>query len=282
LRYRDCGKEAWVPPFGSRLWQALIEEAARVPVVRAALNRSYKREFDVMRGSARIFYGLYQSFPEAIRDISPGSPEGHDSEVVALRLAGEAQVRPSDYPILFWLHELLPDCRLLFDLGGGVGISYFAYRRLLRFPPGMTWLIDELPSVAALGARLASRESDPELRYTSSIDELAHADILLASGSLHLIEDPFDLLRSAAALPPHFLINKVPLVDRPSAVTLHNLGPAFCAYHLFNRAQFVDEIRSLGYELQDEWATPDLSERIPYFPEYRLTAYTGFYFRKAR
>jgi putative methyltransferase (TIGR04325 family) len=281
LHYRDFCKEAWVR-FGSRLWQALIEEAACIPAVRAALNRSYKREFDATRGSARIFYGIYRSFPEAIRDIPPGSPEGHDSEAVALRLAGGGQVRPSDYPILFWLHKLLPDCRLLFDLGGGVGISYFGYRRLLEFPAGMTWLIDELPAVAALGALSASTESDPALRYTSSIDELAHADILLASGSLHLIENPFDLLRSAAALPPHFLINKVPLVDRPAAVTLHNLGPAFCAYHLFNRAQFVGQVRSLGYELQHEWATPDLSARIPYFPEYRVPAYSGFYFRKAR
>ncbi len=269
-------------PLGSRLWQALLEEAERVPAVRAALIRSYKRDFDAVRGSARIFYGIYQSFPEAIRDIPPGNPEGHDSEAVALRLAGGDPVRPSDYPILFWLQKLLPDCRLLFDLGGGVGISYFAYRGLLQFRAGMTWLIDELPAVAALGARSAGTQSDPALRYTSSIGELAHADILLASGSLHLIEKPFDLLRSAAALPPHFLINKVPLVDRPAAVTLHNLGAAFCAYHLFNRTQFVDEVRSLGYELQHEWATPDLSARIPYFPQYRVTAYSGFYFRKAR
>jgi putative methyltransferase (TIGR04325 family) len=269
-------------PLGSRPWQALMAEAARVPALRAALNRSYKREFDATRGSARIFYGIYGSFAEAVRDIPPGSPEGHDSEAVALRLVGRPQVRSSDYPILFWLQKLLPDCRLLFDLGGGLGISYLAFRGLLEFRAGMNWLIDELPAVAAMGARLASTECDPALRYTSSIDELAHADILLASGSLHLIEKPFDLLRSAAALPPHLLLNKVPLVDRPAAVTLHNLGPAFCAYHLFNRTQFVDAVRSLGDELQNEWATPDLSARIPYFPEYHVPAYAGFYFRKAR
>jgi putative methyltransferase (TIGR04325 family) len=266
---------------GSRLTQVLIEEAARIPRLRTALTRSYKREFDAATGQIRMFHGIYPDFAAAWRDIPPGRLEGHDSEAAAQRLAdARLRVEPSDYPIMFWLQRLLPECRLLFDLGGGVGISYFGYRRYLQYPSGMSWLINELPTVAALGARMAAEELAPGLRYTTSLEELPRADILLAAGSLQLIEAPFELLRAAAALPPHLLINKVPLGKTPAAVTLHNLGPALCAYHLFNRAQFVAGVQQLGYELVDEWANPDLSARIPYFPERSIHSYSGFYFRK--
>jgi putative methyltransferase (TIGR04325 family) len=66
------------------------------------------------------------------------------------------------------------------------------------------------------------------------------------------------------------VINKALVGQIPAAVTLHNMGPALCAYHLFNRAEFIAGFEALGYELLDEWATPDLSARIPYFPECSL------------
>lgn len=265
----------------SRLAQAFIEEAAQIPRVRAALNRRYKREFDVASGQVRIFHGIYPDFSAALRDIPAGRLEGHDSEAAAQRLA-DARLRifPSDYPIMFWLQKLLPACQLLFDLGGGVGISYFGYRKFLNYPADMTWLVNELPAAVALGARIAREEAGDGLRFTTSLEMLPSADILLAAGSLQLIENPFELLRSVASLPSHVLINKVPLGNMPAAVTLHNMGPALCAYHLFNRAQFVAGFHALGYELVDEWAVPDLSARIPYFPEYSLRSYTGFYWRR--
>jgi len=265
----------------SRLAQAFVDEAARIPRIRAALNRSYKRDFDVASGNVRIFHGIYPDFPAALRDIPAGRLEGHDSEAAALRLAdARLRIYPFDYPVMFWLQKLLPPCRLLFDLGGGVGISYFGYRKFLDYPADMIWLVNELPEVAALGVRIAREEGGDGLRFTTSLEELPSADILLAAGSLQLIEHPFELLRSVASLPRHLLISKVPVGNMPAAVTLHNMGPALCAYNLFNRAQFVAGFQSLGYELVDEWATPDLSARIPYFPEYSLRSYTGFYWRR--
>jgi putative methyltransferase (TIGR04325 family) len=265
----------------SRLIQAFMEEAARLPRLRAALNRRYKRDFDIASGSVRIFHGIYPDFPAARRDIPIGRLEGHDSEVAALRLAdARLRIYPFDYPIMFWLEKLLPDCRLLFDLGGGVGISYFGYRKFLNYPADMRWLVNELPAPAVLGAHIARREAADALSFTTSLEELPVADILLAAGSLQLIESPFELLRSVANLPSHILINKVPLGTMPASVTLHNMGPALCPYHLFNRTQFMAGFEALGYELVDEWATRDLSLRIPYFPEYSISAYTGFYWRR--
>jgi putative methyltransferase (TIGR04325 family) len=266
----------------ARLAQAFVEEAASIPQVRAALNRRYKREFDVASGCVRIFHGIYPDFPAAQSDIPVGRLQGHDSEVAALRLAdARHRIFPFDYPIMFWLEKLLPTCRLLFDLGGGVGISYFGYRRFLKYPPGMRWLVNELPAPAALGVRIARQEEAEALGFTTSLEELPGADILLAAGSLQLIDQPFEHLRSVVRLPRHILINKVPAGTTVAAVTLHNMGPALCPYHLFNRSQFMTGFEALGYELVDEWATPDLSARIPYFPEYSIRAYTGFYWRRS-
>jgi len=269
-----------LPNLGS-VWHSFAEKAARVRPLHSMLNRRYKRSFDVASGRLRIFHGIYPDFASAIGDIPVGRLEGHDNEASVLRLAdARLRIYPFDYPIMFWLQKLLPGCRLLFDLGGGVGISYFGYRKFLQYPATMTWLVDELPVAATMGARIASQESAEALRFTTSLEELPRADILLAAGSLQLIEKPFELLGSVPNLPPHVLINKVPLRDLPAAVTLHNTGAAFCAYHLFNRAQFVAGFRAFGYELKDEWATPDLSAHIPYFPEHSIRAYSGFYFSK--
>jgi len=231
----------------------------------------------------RIFHGLYPDFASAIRDIPADRLQGHDNEASVLRLAdARLHISSFDYPVMFWLQKLLPGCRLLFDLGGGAGISYFGYRKYLQYPPTMTWLVAELPAAAELGAKIASQESAESLRFTTSLEELPHADILLMAGVLQLIEKPFEMLRSVPNLPPHLLISKIPLYDMPAAVTLHNTGVALCAYHLFNRAQFVSECQTLGYELLDEWATPELSADIPHFPEHRIRAYHGLYFARRR
>jgi len=252
-----------------------------MPLLRLLLIRAYKRKFDRASGRIRLFHGIYPDFSSASRDIPRGRLEGSDNVASVLRVADERfRICAFDYPIMFWLQQLMPQCTLLFDLGGNVGISYFGYRKYMGYPWGLSWLVSDVPAVAALGTRLAQAEGASNLRFTITLDELPRADILLAAGSLHFIERPFEMLRSVAALPRHILVNKVPLVDLPAAVTLHNMGSAMCPYHLFNRAEFLAEFRALGYETIAEWKT-ELSAHIPFFNEYSVQAYMGFYFRKA-
>lgn len=265
----------------SGLTDRLADEAARIPLLRPILSYGYRHRFNTASGRVRLFNGIYPDFPSALRDIPANRLQGYDNEASALRLAHERfRICPSDYPIMFWLQKLLPECKLLFDFGGNVGISYFGYRKYMQYPSTLTWLICEVPAVAALGVQIAREESATHLRFTTTLDELPRADILLAAGSLQFIEKPFERLRSVAALPPHVLLNKVPVRELPAAVTLHNMGTAMCPYHLFNRTQFVTNFQALGFELVDEWETPDLSARIPLFREHSVRAYTGFYVRK--
>jgi putative methyltransferase (TIGR04325 family) len=254
----------------------------RVPVLRHLGNLAYSAHFNAAGGDSRLFRGIYSSFAEASRHIPADRLEGYDNEPSAQRLVDDRlRVASFDYPVMFWLSRLLPGCRLLFDFGGNVGISYFAYRHYLAYSADLTWLVYDVPAVVDLGRRIALEEHAPGLAFTTTLGQLADADILLAAGSMHFVEDSFAWLRAAARLPRHIILNKVPAYELPAAVTLHNMGSAFCAYHLYNRTEFVREFERLGYRLLDEWKSPDLGCRIPYFPRHSIPAYTGFYFARS-
>ena len=255
--------------------------SAHVPILRQVLDLAYKRRFNRADGQIRLFQGIYPDFVAATRAIPKDRLEGYDNEQSADRVAHERRrICAFDYPIMFWLSKLLPQCKLLFDWGGNVGISYFGYRAYLSYPKTLTWLICDVPAVTALGETIASEEATPALQFTTTLDRVAGADVLLAAGALQFIEDPLRQLGSAPSLPQHILINKLPVYELPSSVTLHNMGSAFCPYHLFNRTEFLGRFEELGYRLVDEWECRDLSCEIPFFPRHSIAAYTGFYLTK--
>jgi putative methyltransferase (TIGR04325 family) len=266
----------------SMLGRAIIKVGERVPLLRPALGGAYARYFNEAGGLVRIFRGIYPDFAAAARDMPPHRLRGYDNDESAARaLEDRLRIFPFDYPVLFWLARCLPGCKLLFDWGGNVGVTYYAYRRYLDYPPDLRWLVSDLPAVIAMGRRLQEQEPAPGLAFTSTAEELGRAEVLLAAGSLHFMEDPFAGLCAAGTLPRHVLLNKVPAYEKPSAVTLHNMGTAFCPYHLFNRAEFVSRFEGLGYRLVDQWKSPDLGCHIPFFPEHSIPAYSGFYFSRA-
>jgi putative methyltransferase (TIGR04325 family) len=255
--------------------------AARVPVISSMLQRREWRRFCAASGQVRLFNGIYRDFGSAAAAIPPGRAVGFDNEPSVQRLADERfRILPLDYPVLFWLERLLPGCRLLFDFGGHVGISYFAFRHHLRYPPELTWLVCDLPAVATAGTQIARQEQASHLHFTTELDALSRADIFMALGSLHFVESPFQMFKDAVHLPEHVLLNKVPVGNVQAAVTLHNMGCAFCPYHLFNREEFEDSFRRLGYALNDRWANPDLGAYIPLHPQESIAAYSGYYFRR--
>ncbi len=259
----------------------VAELAGSVPLLRSILRAAYARRFDGASGQIRMFRGVYPDFQAAARSIPATRLTGYDNEPSALRLEDERlRITSSDYPIMFWLSQLLPRCKLLFDWGGNVGISYFGFRRYLSYAADFTWLVNDVAAVVARGEVIAARESAPHLRFTTSLESLAQADVLLAGGSLHFIEHPFSILGGASALPSHILVNKVPVYDRASAVTVQNIGSALCPNHLFNRSDFVRGFADLGYELADQWRIADVSCHIPFFSSHSIAAYSGFYFRR--
>ena len=270
-------------PHRPNLWRsagrASLKRLARTPVGSKVLRAAYEGYFEAAGGHQRMFRGLYSDFASAAAHAPPGKQVGYNGVATADRHAHERHfIFPSDYPILFWLSGLLPGTRLLFDLGGDVGSRYLAFRKYLTYPENLTWLVNEIPAVVALGRTIAQEEATSHLQFTTDYARLAEADILLASGVLQVLEDWNGFLKRAASLPRHILINRTPVSDQPHMVTLCAIGVSFNPYHLFNRGSFVAAFVDLGYRLVDEWLTPENACRIPDHASHSLDAFSGFYF----
>jgi putative methyltransferase (TIGR04325 family) len=267
---------------GVRKWRGAILDAGLLPLIGPFVVAAYRRYFKSATGrNTRLFDGIFPSFAAAEAAIPAGRSSGYDNCASAERNIDEWRVvYPSDYPVMFWLAKLMPECKLLFDWGGNVGLKYFAYDEYFQYPEPLIWLVADVPAVVDVGRAIARREGTRSLQFTSTLDELPRADVLLAAGSLHFIDDPFGQLHALTKLPPHFILSKVPTHAAASAWTLNNMGTAMCPYHLFNRDELVRTVEDLGYHLIDEWQFADNSCKIPFYPEYKIDAYSGFYFSK--
>jgi len=254
--------EGWLPPL--RYFHTLL----------------YEREFARVVPWARRFCGVYGTFEEAIRAAPASKPVGYDNSAAAGFMEPSGPLLPSDYPVLFWLEKALADSSRLLDIGGYVGISYYTYRNYLKYPDDLEWMIQDVQAVTAAGTEIARNQHSRGLSFTTEITLALRPQTVLAAGSLQFIEHDFaDLLTRMGALPTHVIVNKTPLTDLPEFVTLQDLGPAVCAYRIFNRAKLVRSIEVLGYRLVDSWANLDFSCRIPFHPDRTVPSYSGLYFK---
>lgn len=229
----------------------------------------------------RGFGGLYCDFAAARRAIPSDRKDGFNDESTAALLLDEADtVFSSDYAMLFWFTKLHLEVRLVFDWGGYLGRSYRIYRRLVGFGDELQWVINDVPAVVALGRSGKVNTGGGAVSFTESFDALEQADLLLASGSMQVIEDPFRPLQSARQLPRHVLIDKIPAYDQRDAVTLHSVGAALVPYQLFNKDHLIQRFADLNYELIDSWLNHNVDCWIPFQEDHGIPAYSGFYFRR--
>jgi putative methyltransferase (TIGR04325 family) len=257
----------------------ILDRAGSLPLVRVLAMMAYERHFARRSGGERLFRGIYANFARAAASAPKHSLFGHDHPAYASGVFhSPGRPLPSDYPVIFWLSRILHPTARLFDWGGNIGISYYAYRPYLDIPDSVEWIVNDVPSVVELGQKLKPARDGSGVSFTTSLTPLVSCDIMLAAGSLQVIEDPFAPLRTLARLPRHLLINKTPVYDRPSAVTLLNNGTSFCPYRLFERAGLIRTLEEIGYSLRDEWRVAELSCHIPFYPEFAVSDYSGYYF----
>ena len=258
--------------------RAWVQGLARTTVGSKVLRLAYDSYFEAALGHQRMFRGLYANFATAAANAPPGKQIGYEGDATTRSAHTRHFIFPSDYAVLFWLSHFIHESELLFDLGGNVGGRYLAFRKHLIYPDNFTWLVNDVPAVVALGRIIAEEETAPHLRFTADYSQLGEADILLASGVLHLLEDWNGFLHRTPHLPRHLLINRTPVGDNADAVTMHSMGVSFVPYRIFNRRSFVAEFIDLGYRQVDEWRAPELMCWIPDHPSYSLESYSGFYF----
>lgn len=248
------------------------------------LKRRYEHRF-LSASDSNLFYGIYPSFDVAISHLPSTKPGGYDNQPSALLYQDRCEtIHSTDYPALYWLKQVLKADSKVFEIGGHVGVSFYAYDKFMDLGETIDWTIHDVEAVVKQGLQLAEVKQEKRLHFTSSFQAKPTTDIVFASGSLQYIEAPLHrLMEKAAISPEHILVNLMPVNDKPDYYTINNIGTAFCPYKITNRNLLIKQLSDAGYQLVDSWENPNKRCIIPYQdPDYSLNAYAGFYFRKTR
>jgi putative methyltransferase (TIGR04325 family) len=254
---------------------------ANVPPIRAYRRRAYARAF-AARERVNLYHGVYGSFEEAERSAPASKPTGYDNTASAQMYDADMSPTLRDYPALFWLHRAIASgSRRVFDLGGHIGIKYYAFRDRLSIPTHVSWQVCDVPAVVARGRALAlERGVDGQLRFTIDWEEMAQADVLFASGSLQYLPTPLGaMLRRLPTLPSRIVINNAALHPTRSFFTLNSTGVAFCPYRVQSEPSLGAELEELGYDCVDRWETPKSFE-IPFESGYGMDRFVGMAFER--
>jgi putative methyltransferase (TIGR04325 family) len=258
--------------------QRVSRNAWRVPGVRQVLVRDYARSF--ARMPRNQFHGVYASFAEAEAAMPANARVGYDhAELAGLYRHRMEKANQSDYAVLFWLKGILDDRSFVFDFGGHVGVAYHGWRKYLNYRPGMRWLVHDVPAIVKVGAELAAERPSAGLAFTSEVEAARGCTIFLAAGSLQYVDESLpSLLARVGSLPRHLIVNKVPMYDGDTFVTIQSTGRAFHPYRVYNRAAFVAEVTALGYRVVDDWSNREQHCEIPFTRGRDIDAYSGYYF----
>lgn len=261
------------------VFEPLLVRLAGLAPVRAWLEQRYRRR---MRGNREhnLYCGRHESFAAALaaidRDVAPGYDNSASAALYRDRLK---RVFPSDYPAMLWLGKCFDaGCRRVFDLGGHIGVAYYAYQRYLAFPPGLEWTVLDVPVVAAAGREhAAANDSARRLGFAAGFAEAEGRDLLFASGSLQYLEPTLaELLGTLAQLPRRVIVNLLPLHPSESFHTVQGIATAISPYRVQREGEFVGSLRALGYQVLDRWDNAEKACRIYLRPELSLDRYAGF------
>jgi len=277
------------PPLWKRILRKLTDIVlSRLPTGRwLALIPGFQTWFIAQQMKRQDHTGLhsriYATYAEALADIPPSRKAGWDlEESSTLWLDNIDPVRPSTYPVFFWITQTLKAGERLVDLGGSIGLTYYGLRRYMTLPEGASWTVVEVPQLARQGKAVAERENAGNLHFLDDLRAAPPCTVLLSAGAMQCMEHSVPgLIEQLAAKPRYILLNKLPVVPYEDCWTLHNYGPAVCPMRLYNERNFIAYFESAGYRLRDRWAVQDLDVLIPFHPERFLKEFSGFLFELA-
>lgn len=256
-----------------------VERLAKVPGLREMEQSAQRRRF-LDNKDENLFYGVFDTFEAAAASAPTNLHVGYDNAESA-NIAYVSAISPRDYPAMFWLLRSFNDgMRSVFDLGGHVGVKYYAFRRVMGFPTDVRWTVCDVPAVVVRGREMAiARAPEGNLGFTDNYADASGQDVLFASGSLQYLPITLaDLLRSLRQLPRRLVINTTPIHDSRSYFTLNSIGTAYCPYRIQARDTLLESIVALGYQKRDEWENTGKGMEVPGNEEFSLRAYSGLCF----
>ena len=218
-----------------------VDRLANTWPVRGYLQAQYDRTFAANR-TENLFRGVFETFDDAQRSAPASLPLGYDNPSSAsMYMDRTRKTYPTDYPVMFWLQKLFDEGRRkIFDLGGHIGVSYYAYRRHMRYPSTLRWAVHDVPAVVKHG-RVVATEKDKD-GYLSFCDEFNEADgmeVLVAQGSLQYLPETLADRLSKLQAPPARCDSQSDAASRTALVfyfaecrhgilpVSHHFGPVF-------------------------------------------------------
>jgi putative methyltransferase (TIGR04325 family) len=263
------------PGFAGRIARALHGLPGR-----AASRRETEKRFRE-NASDNLFLGIFESFEEAAASAPPTRPVGYDNPESAGLYLKRLRIDDYDYPAVFWLSQALADgLRGVGDIGGSVGIKYFAFGRVLKLPQDMIWRVIEVPAVVRRGREFATEHGVAgTLQFDDSVFAVDGLDVLMASGSLQYLPATLaEILAGLSRKPRRIIVNTTPMHPARSFFTLNSVGTAFCPYRVQHTETFVHSVTACGYRLRDQWRNVGKRMEIPFHPDESLHDYSGFCF----
>lgn len=243
------------------------------PAVREA---AYRRRF-LNNREENLFLGSYESFAAAEAGAPPTKAVGYDNAEAAKTLYSH-QIYFYDYPGLFWLGRSLDaGMRRVFDLGGHVGIKYYAFRRVLDYPADLRWTVCDVPGVVKTGQELAAqREATAQLGFTTDFRDASGCDVLYASGSLQYLPQTISqIIAELPDKPRRIVLNTTAVHPARTLYTLNSIGFAVCPYRIQHHDELLAELTAAGYKRRDAWRNEGKPIEVPFVKDGDQAYYAG-------
>nr|WP_238942414.1 methyltransferase, TIGR04325 family [Marinobacter sediminum] len=236
------------------------------------------------------YRGIFDSFDQAQASAARQLPNQYDvinenkgdhleQELPAI----DKRMLDIDYPLLFWLSQLMKPSQTIWELGGSLGQSFYSFEHYFRYPDDLKWVIEELPAAVKGGEKIAAQRGEQRLAFVESdpASQPSEADIFLTAGTLQYMEpNVTDMLDNFSGLPTHVLIHNLPAHPSESFWTLQYLEVCEVPYKIHSISALIAAMKEKGYELIDQWKNPRQID-IPYHPDKKVEGYCGFYFRNS-
>jgi putative methyltransferase (TIGR04325 family) len=236
---------------------------------------AYRHKF-LNNQDENLFMGSFESFAAAEAGAPASKAVGYDHAEAASLYS--PQIYFYDYPGLFWLGRSI-DAGLarIFDLGGHIGIKYYAFRRVLSYPANLQWTVCDVPSVVESGRALAvQREATEQLAFTTDYRDASGCDVLYASGSLQYLPVRIDeILSSLAAKPRRIVLNTTAVHPERTLFTLNSIGVAVCPYRIEHYDELLAMLTRSGYRKRDAWRNEGKPIEVPFVEGGDKTYYAG-------
>ena len=246
------------------------------------LRRRYEKRFRCASHS-NLFKGIFNTYQTAQACLPETKPAGYDNEQSANMYDDRMRtIYATDYPVLFWMKQILKPDSKVFEIGGHVGVSFYSYDHFMGLGEAINWTILDVEAVVSQGKIIAQERQEHRLHFTAELTANPDTEVVFASGSLQYIEKSLaEMIKDANISPQHVLVNLFPCNFKPDYFTVNNIGTAFCPYKITSKKVFIEQMEKIGFILIDEWANDAKRCVIPFYdPSYSLSNYTGFYFKR--